>query len=334
MSVAEIPKVELHVHLEGTAPPALVRRIAERNGLRLPEGLLAGARPLRLARLPGLPEDLRPRRERHPHRPGLPRRHLRVPGVVRRRGRDLRRAHRRDPERPLGRPRRRRALGGHRRGDRRRAPRPRHRGPRAVVVHPQLRRRRGDRGRRAHRRRARIPTSSASRWPATRPATRPSPSPMPMRSPPRRASGARCTPASGPARTPCAARWSCPASRASATACGRSRIPSSSPSSRGARSCSRPARRRTSSWACSTATPAIRCPPCAPPGVRVTLASDDPPYFGASIGGEYAVASERFGLSDDELRAITADGVRASFAEPALREELLAGLTDDDGARR
>ena len=41
MSVAEIPKVELHVHLEGTAPPALVRRIADRNGLRLPEGLLA-----------------------------------------------------------------------------------------------------------------------------------------------------------------------------------------------------------------------------------------------------------------------------------------------------
>ena len=69
-------------------------------------------------------------------------------------------------------------------------------------------------------------------------------------------------------------------------------------------------------------------------GVRVTLASDDPPYFGASIGGEYAVASERFGLSDDDLRAITADAVRASFAEPALREELLAGLTDDDAARR
>jgi adenosine deaminase len=69
-------------------------------------------------------------------------------------------------------------------------------------------------------------------------------------------------------------------------------------------------------------------------GVRVTLASDDPPYFGASIGGEYAVASERLGFSDDDLRAITADAVRASFAEPALREELLDGLTDGEGARR
>jgi adenosine deaminase len=39
-SVASLPKAELHVHLEGTARPALVRRIAERNGLGLPAGLL------------------------------------------------------------------------------------------------------------------------------------------------------------------------------------------------------------------------------------------------------------------------------------------------------
>ena len=31
-------------------------------------------------------------------------------------------------------------------------------------------------------------------------------------------------------------------------------------------------------------------------GVKVTLGSDDPPYFGASIGGEYTVARERLGL--------------------------------------
>ena len=37
--MSTIPKVELHVHLEGTAPPELVRRIAARNGLELPEQL-------------------------------------------------------------------------------------------------------------------------------------------------------------------------------------------------------------------------------------------------------------------------------------------------------
>ena len=37
----EIPKAELLVHLEGTAPPALVRRLAERNAIPLPDGLFA-----------------------------------------------------------------------------------------------------------------------------------------------------------------------------------------------------------------------------------------------------------------------------------------------------
>ncbi len=66
-------------------------------------------------------------------------------------------------------------------------------------------------------------------------------------------------------------------------------------------------------------------------GVRVTLASDDPPYFGASVGGEYALARERFGLSDTDLRVITRTAIEASFAEPPLRAALLARLGDGDG---
>jgi adenosine deaminase len=65
-------------------------------------------------------------------------------------------------------------------------------------------------------------------------------------------------------------------------------------------------------------------------GVPLTLGSDDPPYFGASVGGEYAVAREHFGLDDAELVAITRNAVEASFAEPELRSNLLTLLTDGD----
>jgi adenosine deaminase len=69
-------------------------------------------------------------------------------------------------------------------------------------------------------------------------------------------------------------------------------------------------------------------------GIPLTLGSDDPPYFGASVGGEYAVAREHWGLGDAELVAITRNAVEASFAEPELRSKLLTVLTDGDLAPR
>jgi adenosine deaminase len=68
-------------------------------------------------------------------------------------------------------------------------------------------------------------------------------------------------------------------------------------------------------------------------GVRVTLASDDPPYFGASVGGEYDAAREHFGMTDDELREVTRTAIEASFADPPLRAALLARLDAGDGQR-
>jgi adenosine deaminase len=61
-------------------------------------------------------------------------------------------------------------------------------------------------------------------------------------------------------------------------------------------------------------------------GIPVTLGSDDPPYFGATIGGEYAVAAEHFGLGPAALAGVTETALRASFADAALRERLLAAV--------
>jgi adenosine deaminase len=67
-------------------------------------------------------------------------------------------------------------------------------------------------------------------------------------------------------------------------------------------------------------------------GVRVTLGSDDPPYFGCSIGAEYAVARERHGLEEEQLIDVTRLAVEAGFAEDAVKEGLIARL-DYPGAR-
>jgi adenosine deaminase len=61
-------------------------------------------------------------------------------------------------------------------------------------------------------------------------------------------------------------------------------------------------------------------------GVRVTLGSDDPPYFGASIGGEYDVCREHFGFADDDLRAITRTALEAAFCEETLKQRLIQSV--------
>jgi adenosine deaminase len=58
-------------------------------------------------------------------------------------------------------------------------------------------------------------------------------------------------------------------------------------------------------------------------GVKVTLGSDDPPYFGASIGGEYGVCAERFGFDDDDLREITQTAIEAAFCDAQLKASLI-----------
>lgn len=61
-------------------------------------------------------------------------------------------------------------------------------------------------------------------------------------------------------------------------------------------------------------------------GVRVTLGSDDPPYFGTSIKGEYEVCAERMRFSEDDLREVTRTAIEAAFCDDGLRARLRACL--------
>src|SRR3954447_16841367 len=57
-------------------------------------------------------------------------------------------------------------------------------------------------------------------------------------------------------------------------------------------------------------------------GVTVTLGSDDPPFWGATIGGEYDVAHRRMGFTDEELLAITGNAIEAAFTSVELKSAL------------
>jgi len=54
-------------------------------------------------------------------------------------------------------------------------------------------------------------------------------------------------------------------------------------------------------------------------GVRVTLNSDDPPFFHTTLGTEYDLA----GLGERELRGIARTAVEASFADETTKQRLL-----------
>jgi adenosine deaminase len=72
-------------------------------------------------------------------------------------------------------------------------------------------------------------------------------------------------------------------------------------------------------------------------GCRVTLNSDDPPYFATSIGREYATASKDFNLTEEDLRAVTRTALEAAFIDEPTQADLLARLDgsghEDSGGR-
>jgi aminodeoxyfutalosine deaminase len=58
-------------------------------------------------------------------------------------------------------------------------------------------------------------------------------------------------------------------------------------------------------------------------GVPVTISTDDPPFFGTDLNGEYLAAREKVGLSMAELWRANLNGLRFGLADVALRRRLL-----------
>ena len=61
-------------------------------------------------------------------------------------------------------------------------------------------------------------------------------------------------------------------------------------------------------------------------GVKVTLGSDDPPFFHTSLAEEYQRAKDVFGFSDAELLGVTRTAIKAGFVDDATKAKLLAKL--------
>lgn len=66
-------------------------------------------------------------------------------------------------------------------------------------------------------------------------------------------------------------------------------------------------------------------------GCKVTLSSDDPPYFWTSLKHEYDIATEHFGMDDKALMATTRTAIEAAFVDRKTKAALLARL---DGHKR
>ena len=67
-------------------------------------------------------------------------------------------------------------------------------------------------------------------------------------------------------------------------------------------------------------------------GLMITLNTDDPALFGTTLSREYQLAQEAFGFTDEHLRELARNSFEASFLPPEKKVELL-GLFDAAAAR-
>lgn len=60
--------------------------------------------------------------------------------------------------------------------------------------------------------------------------------------------------------------------------------------------------------------------------MRVTLNSDDPPFFHTSLAQEYDIASAVMGFTDAEINGMTRTAIEAAFVDEPTRQRLLARI--------
>ena len=58
-------------------------------------------------------------------------------------------------------------------------------------------------------------------------------------------------------------------------------------------------------------------------GCRVTVSSDDPPYFDTTLAREYETAKREFGFDDQQLLALTRTAIAAAFVDRKTRATLM-----------
>src|SRR5215469_18730354 len=77
---------------------------------------------------------------------------------------------------------------------------------------------------------------------------------------------------------------------------------------------------------CVTGLDAHPLPRMVADGLFVTLNSDDPPFFGTTLSNEYLVAASRLGFSAAQLAGLASNAVRASFLDGASKEALIGEI--------
>lgn len=61
-------------------------------------------------------------------------------------------------------------------------------------------------------------------------------------------------------------------------------------------------------------------------GIAITINSDDPPMFNTTLTNEYIKSAETFGLSTEDLRALALNAARVTLVDESRRSKLLATI--------